>query len=99
VYSTEVENCILSLPGVAQCAVIGVPDDDWGERVHAVLVLQPGAIVDANMVAEHCKCLIAKYKCPRSVEFRTELPISGAGKLLKYKLREAHWVGRSRRVA
>lgn len=99
VYSTEVENAVLSLPGVAQCAVLGVPDDAWGERVHAVLVLQPGASVDAAAVMAHCKRLIAGYKCPRSVEFRTELPVSGAGKLLKYKLREAHWEGRARRVA
>ena len=99
VYSTEVENAVLSLPGVAQCAVLGVPDDGWGERVHAVLVLQPGATVDAAAVIAHCKRLIAGYKCPRSVEFRAELPLSGAGKLLKYKLREAYWEGQARRVA
>ncbi|CAN5692014.1 long-chain fatty acid--CoA ligase [soil metagenome] len=99
VYSTEVENAILSLPGVAQCAVLGVPDADWGERVHAVLVLQPGADVDEARVVAHCKTLIAGYKCPRGVEFRSELPVSGAGKLLKYQLREAYWQGRSRRVA
>ena len=99
VYSTEVENAVLSLPGVAQCAVLGVPDDDWGERVHAVLVLQPGASVDAAAVTAHCRRLIAGYKCPRSVEFRAELPVSAAGKLLKYKLREAYWKGRARQVA
>ncbi|XAH21536.1 long-chain-fatty-acid--CoA ligase [Xylophilus sp. GW821-FHT01B05] len=99
VYSVEVENAVLSLPGVAQCAVLGVPDNDWGERVHAVLVLQPGAAVDAAAVMAHCKQLIAGYKCPRSIEFRTELPVSGAGKLLKYKLREAYWTGRERQVA
>jgi len=98
VYSTEVENAILSLPGVAQCAVLGVPDADWGERVHAVLVLQPGAGIDQARVIEHCKGLIAGYKCPRSVEFRTELPMSGAGKLLKYQLRETYWQGQQRRV-
>lgn len=101
VYSTEVENAILSLPGVAQCAVLGVPDADWGERVHAVLVLQPGADADIDeaRVIAHCKALIAGYKCPRGVEFRSELPVSGAGKLLKYQLREAYWQGQSRRVA
>ena len=99
VYSTEVENAVLSLPGVAQCAVLGVPDEDWGERVHAVLVLHPGAAVDAAAVVAHCKQLIAGYKCPRSIEFRAELPVSGAGKLLKYKLREAYWTGRERQVA
>ncbi len=99
VYSTEVENAILSLPGVAQCAVLGVPDADWGERVHAVLVLQPGAAVDAAAVIAHCKARIAGYKCPRGVEFRNELPVSGAGKLLKHQLRESYWQGRERRVA
>jgi len=99
VYSAEVESAILSLDGIEQCAVVGVPDQDWGERVHAVLVLRPGAEVDAARIIAHCKSLIAGYKCPRSVEFRDELPMSGAGKLLKYKLREVHWQGRSRRVA
>ena len=99
VYSTEVENAILSLPGVTQCAVLGVPDADWGERVHAVLVLQPGAQIDEARVIAHCKERIAGYKCPRSVEFRSELPVSGAGKLLKHQLREAYWQGRERRVA
>lgn len=99
VYSTEVENAILSLTGVAQCAVLGVPDADWGERVHAVLVLQPGAQVDEAAVIAHCKGLLAGYKCPRGVEFRSELPVSGAGKLLKHQLREAYWQGHERRVA
>ncbi len=99
VYSTEVENAILSLEGVAQCAVIGVPDREWGERVHAVLVMQPGAQADAERVMAHCRALIAGYKCPRSVEFRSELPVSGAGKLLKYQLREGYWQDQRRRVA
>ncbi len=99
IYSVEVENAILSLEGVAQCAVIGVPDPAWGERVHAVLVLRPDAEIDAQTVVDHCKQLIAGYKCPRSVEFRSELPISGAGKLLKYKLREPYWVTQARGVA
>ncbi len=98
VYSTEVEAAVLSMPGVSQCAVVGVPDADLGERVHAVLVLQPGVAIDAAGVIAHCRRVIAGYKCPRSVEFRSELPISGAGKLLKYKLRETYWEGRSRRV-
>jgi acyl-CoA synthetase (AMP-forming)/AMP-acid ligase II len=99
VYSVEVENAILSVPGVAQCAVIGIPDREWGERVHAVVVLQPAAKVEALTVINHCKQLIASYKCPRSVEFRNEMPISGAGKLLKYKLREPYWAAHARSVA
>ncbi|MFT3804480.1 MAG: AMP-binding protein [Burkholderiaceae bacterium] len=98
VYSTEVENAVLSLDGVAACAVIGVPDERWGERVHAIVVLQPGRRIDAEQVIAHCRSRMASYKRPRSVEFRAELPISGAGKLLKYQLREPYWRGRSRSV-
>ncbi|KQP45491.1 class I adenylate-forming enzyme family protein [Pseudorhodoferax sp. Leaf274] len=98
VYSVEVEAAVLSLPGVAQCAVFGVPDAQWGERVHAVLVLQAGAQVDEAAVIAHCRPRIAGYKCPRSVEFRSEMPVSGAGKLLKYRLRAPYWEGQARRV-
>lgn len=98
VYSAEVENAIAQLPQVAMCAVIGVPDDRWGERVHAVIVRKPGAALEADAVIAHCKTQIAGYKCPRSVEFRSELPLSAAGKLQKFQLREPYWAGRSRRV-
>lgn len=98
VYSAEVEDAILQHPQVAQCAVIGVPDEKWGERVHAVLVLKAGATLDQNELAAHCKTLIAGYKCPRSIELREEMPMSGAGKILKFKLREPYWRGRERQV-
>ena len=78
--------------------MIGVPDEKWGERVHAVIVLAAGAeAAEADIVA-HCKTLIANYKCPRSFEFVDEMPLSGAGKILKYKLKEAHWSGQGRRI-
>jgi len=99
VYSLEVENALQRHPAVASCAVIGIPDDTWGELVHAVLVLKPGATASAEQIQDHCKSLIASYKCPRQVEFVGALPISGAGKVLKSKLREPHWQGRERRVA
>lgn len=89
VYSTEVENALLSHPAVEACAVIGIPDEKWGEAVHAVLVLRPSHHLTLEEVRDHCRQHIAGYKCPRSIEFRTELPLSAAGKLLKYKLREA----------
>jgi acyl-CoA synthetase (AMP-forming)/AMP-acid ligase II len=98
VYSAEVENAIAQLPQVSMCAVIGVPDDKWGERVHAVVVLRPGQELDEAAVQSHCRDLIAGYKCPRSVEFRTELPVSPAGKLQKFILREPFWAGKERRV-
>jgi len=92
VYSAEVENAISLMPGVAEVAVIGIPDAKWGESVHAVIVLCATANLTAEAVIEHCRTRIAGYKCPRSVEFRdTPLPLSGAGKVLKRELREAFW--------
>jgi long-chain acyl-CoA synthetase len=80
--------------------VIGVPDDRWGERVHAIVCLYPDHAVEADEIIAHCKSLIANYKCPRSVEFRSEpLPLSGAGKVLKTVLREPHWRSTQRAIA
>jgi acyl-CoA synthetase (AMP-forming)/AMP-acid ligase II len=99
VYSAEVENAIARHPAVAACAVIGIPSDRWGEAVHAVVVLKSGQEPDADEIVAHCRTLIAGYKCPRSVEFAEALPLSGAGKVLKTKLREPFWKGRERNVA
>ena len=99
VYSTEVEQAVAAHPAVAQVAVIGVPDDTWGEAVHAVVVLQPGATVTQDELVAHARGLIAGYKVPKSVEFRTEpLPLSGAMKVLKRELRAPHWEGRGKGV-
>jgi acyl-CoA synthetase (AMP-forming)/AMP-acid ligase II len=98
VYSAEVENALGQLPGVSMSAVIGVPDETYGERVHAIVVLRDGATLSAADVTAHCRTLIAGFKCPRSVEFRDALPLSAAGKLLKYQIREPYWAGRDRRV-
>ncbi len=98
IYSAEVENAIAQIPQVLMSAVIGVPDDKWGESVHAVIVLRAGAVLDAEAVIAHCRKEIASYKAPRSVEFRDALPLSAAGKLQKFQLREPFWAGRSRRV-
>ena len=88
VYSAEVENALSSHPAVAVAAVIGVPDPQWGERVHAVIVLQPGQVATSEDIREHCKALIAGYKVPKTWELRTDpLPVSGAGKPLKRELR------------
>ena len=88
VYSAEVENAITQHPSVAACAVIGVPSEQWGEAVHAVVVRKAGATSSAAELVEHCRSLIAAYKCPQSVEFVSELPLSGFGKVLKTQLRE-----------
>jgi acyl-CoA synthetase (AMP-forming)/AMP-acid ligase II len=91
VYSAEVENALANHPAVAACAVIGVPDSDWGERVHAVVVLLPGQQATGDEIRAHCKTLIAGYKAPRSVDFVDALPLSGAGKILKRELRKQYW--------
>ncbi|UYN93091.1 MAG: long-chain fatty acid--CoA ligase [Enhydrobacter sp.] len=99
VYSAEVENAISLLAGVAEVAVIGVPDERWGERVHAIVVPKPGATLTADDVVAHSRTQIAGYKCPRSVEFRdAPLPLSGAGKVLKRELREPYWKGYGKAV-
>lgn len=99
VYSAEVENAILKHPAIASCAVIGIPSEKWGESVHAVVVLKPGQQVSEDALIAHCKMLIAGYKCPRSIDVRAELPLSGAGKIQKNKLREPYWAERGRQVA
>ena len=99
VYSAEVENAISTLDGVAEVAVIGVPDEKWGEAVHAIVVPRAGKPVTADGVIAHCHGLIAGYKCPRGVTIRSEpMPISGAGKILKTELRKPYWAGREKQV-
>jgi long-chain acyl-CoA synthetase len=99
VYSTEVEDALTDHPAVAQAAVIGIPDDQWGEAVHAVVVLHPGSEVTEQELRQHVRHQIAGYKVPKSVEFRTEaLPLSGALKVLKRELRAPFWQGHDRRV-
>jgi long-chain acyl-CoA synthetase len=99
VFSAEVENALSAHPHVVECAVIGVPDDKWGERVHAVVRLRGGTSVSEEDIIDHCRTLIAGYKSPRSVEFRNEpLPLSGAGKILKTELRKPYWPEDGRRI-
>ncbi|WP_406282639.1 long-chain-fatty-acid--CoA ligase [Embleya sp. NBC_00896] len=88
VYSAEVENAVNAHPDVAGCAVIGLPDPTWGERVHAVVVLHPDRELTAEQIRAHAKTLIAGYKAPRSVSFVDALPLTVAGKVKKSVLRE-----------
>jgi long-chain acyl-CoA synthetase len=89
VYSIEVERAILSHPAVAECVVIGVPDERWGETVHAIVILKPDAKISEAEIITHCRGSIAGYKCPKSVEFRTTpFPVNAAGKILKRELRK-----------
>ena len=98
VYSAEVEQAVAKHPAVAACAVIGIPDPEWGESVHAVVVLAPDATVTPEELREHCKEQIAGYKTPRSAEFVDALPVNGAGKVLKRDLRAPYWEGIDRNV-
>jgi acyl-CoA synthetase (AMP-forming)/AMP-acid ligase II len=100
VYSAEVENALGQHPAVATSAVIGIPSDQWGESVHAIVILHPNVTVTPSDLQAHCRTLIAGYKCPRSVEFRTEpLPLSGANKVLKIELRKPFWEGQDRQIS
>ena len=99
VFTAEVESALSTHPAVAEVAVIGIPSDQWGEEVHAIVVLRPGADATAPDLLAHCAPLLATYKRPRSITFRTEsLPLSGAGKVLKRELRAPFWAGRERGV-
>jgi long-chain acyl-CoA synthetase len=92
VYSAAVENVIYLYAGVHECAVIGIPSEQWGEAVHAIVVMQEGALLDTDRLVEHCREHLAGYECPKSIDvWDTELPKSGVGKILKAELRAAHW--------
>jgi fatty-acyl-CoA synthase len=98
VSSIEVEDTLFSHPSVAEVAVIGVPDEKWGETVKALVVLAPDQTATDQELIDYCRDRLAHYKCPTSVEFRTELARTATGKLQKFKLREPYWEGRERQV-
>jgi fatty-acyl-CoA synthase len=98
VSSIEVEDALFSHPAVAEVAVIGVPDQKWGETIKALVVLQEGASVTEAELIEHCKSRVARYKAPSSVEFRDTLARTATGKLQKFILRAPYWEGRERQV-
>jgi acyl-CoA synthetase (AMP-forming)/AMP-acid ligase II len=98
VSSIEVEDRIFSHPAVAEVAVIGVPDEKWGETVIALVVVTDGAEVTEAELIEHTRGQLAHYKCPTRIEFRDELARTATGKLQKYKLRQPYWEGREKQV-
>jgi fatty-acyl-CoA synthase len=98
VSSIEVEDAIFSHPDVAEVAVIGVPDEKWGEMVMALVVPAAGASLTAEDVIAHTHSKLAGYKCPKAVEFRDALDRTATGKLQKFKLRQPYWAGIDREV-
>lgn len=99
VYSAEVENVLYTHPDVLEAAVIGVPDEQWGERVHAVIVPRPDREPTAEEIIAHCRGKLGGFKIPRGVDFRSDpLPKSGAGKTLKRDIRAPYWEGRGRQI-
>jgi acyl-CoA synthetase (AMP-forming)/AMP-acid ligase II len=90
VYSVEVEKALAGAPGVAACAVIGVPDERWGERIVAYVVPRPGPEPEAAEILAHCRALIAGYKVPKEIRFTSELPMTSSGKVRKTALRQQH---------
>src|SRR5207253_3171066 len=98
VSSIEVEDCLYQHPAVAETAVIGVPDEKWGETIKALVVLRPGTQASAADLIAFCRSRMAHYKCPTSVELRDALARTATGKLQKFKLREPYWAGRERKV-
>jgi acyl-CoA synthetase (AMP-forming)/AMP-acid ligase II len=98
IYPAEVERVLGEHPSVADVAVIGVPDERWGEVGKAIVVAAPGATVDPDELIVLCRAQLAAFKCPKSVEVVTELPRNATGKILKRTLREPYWADRSRAV-
>jgi acyl-CoA synthetase (AMP-forming)/AMP-acid ligase II len=98
VSSIEVEDTLYQHPAVAEVAVIGVPDDKWGETVKALVVCRDGAAAEEQELIDFCRERLAHYKCPTSVEFPEALARTATGKLQKFKLRQPYWEGRQRLV-
>jgi acyl-CoA synthetase (AMP-forming)/AMP-acid ligase II len=98
IYPREVEEILYKHPAVSEVAVIGVPDDLWIERVHAVIVLKEGKSASEEEIIEFCKQNMARYKAPKSVEFVNSLPKNPQGKILKRELRGKYWLGLERKI-
>jgi acyl-CoA synthetase (AMP-forming)/AMP-acid ligase II len=98
IYPAEIESCLLTMDGVRDCAVFGIPDDEFGEVLAAHIELQPGSSASAQQVREHVRSQLARYKVPRVVEFADQLPREDSGKIFKRRLREPYWARLERTI-
>jgi acyl-CoA synthetase (AMP-forming)/AMP-acid ligase II len=98
IYPAEIEAALEQHPAIYDVAVFGIPSEEWGEVVHATIVLAPGAVLSAEDIKSFGKQHLASYKVPRSVDFVDELPRTGSGKILKRQLRAPYWAGRTAQV-
>jgi long-chain acyl-CoA synthetase len=98
IYPAEIEHALIGVPGVADCAVIGIPDAEFGEALAAHVVPLPGAALDAETVRAELRRRIADYKVPRVVEIVAALPRDDNGKVVKRRIRDPYWQGQARRV-
>jgi acyl-CoA synthetase (AMP-forming)/AMP-acid ligase II len=98
IYPAEIEDALHRHPAIADVAVFGVPDDDWGERVHAAVQLRPNHALTADELRAFARRHLADYKVPREVSFPDDFPRDTAGKLIKRLLRDPYWEGRGRRI-
>ena len=96
--ASEIEAVLSQHPAVDDCAVFGIPDDEWGEQVKAAVTLRSGQSADADALIAFCREHIGAYKCPRTIEFIDEMPREASGKLKKRLLRDPYWAGRSRSI-
>ena len=98
IYPAEIEAALEAHPDIFEAAVFGIPSEEWGESVHAVVVVRPGADLDEEAVTAHAREHLAGYKVPRSISWMDELPKTGSGKLLKRELRAPYWADRTSKV-
>jgi long-chain acyl-CoA synthetase len=98
IYPAEIEAELLKAPGVADCAVFGIPDDEFGERVHAVVQPLANAAADEASLKDFLRARMAAYKVPKSIDFAADLPREDSGKIFKRKLREPYWANAGRKI-
>jgi long-chain acyl-CoA synthetase len=98
IYPAEIEAELMKAPGVADCGVFGIPDDEYGEAICAVVQPMPGASPTETEIEAYLRGVVAGYKVPKKVEFHAELPREDSGKIFKRKLREPYWAGLDRRI-